>query len=159
MKHIIIALMTAVVVTCGAGLALAHDSVELPPPGLTPSNFFYFLDRLGETLQEVFTFGAEAKVKLQLNFAAERVAELELELETKGVEAKGLEVARARLAEHIGRANKIISDEDSKGKDIKKLSEDFDGDLKELLLVAEEGSDGLVAEMEEVEKMLLLEDR
>ncbi len=157
-KCTIIALVTISVATCGAGLALAHGSAILPPAGLTPAYFFYFLDRLGETLREVFTFGAEAKVKLQLQFAAERVAELELEVSTKGVEAKGLGVARQRLAEHIKKANGVIRVEEEAGKDVQRISEDFDEDLKKLLQVAEEGSDDLVAEIEKMEEMLLLGD-
>ncbi|MDO8466622.1 MAG: DUF5667 domain-containing protein [bacterium] len=157
-KHIIIALMTITVVNCGSGLALAHGSFELPLAGLTPSNFFYFLDRLGETLREIFAFSPEAKVKLQLSFAAERVAELELELETNGVEAKGLEIARNRLAEHIVRGNEIIHAEIVKGSDMEMISEDFDHDLKELLQRAEEGSDDLTAEIEKMEELLMIED-
>lgn len=154
-KHVIVALITVVTVGCGVGDAMAHGAVVLPPAGLTPSNVFYFLDQLGETFQEFFAFTPQAKVDLQLSLAAERISELDLEVATHGSAAKGLEVARRRLANHIEKANSIISIEAEAGRDVQQLSEDFDEDLKELLQFAEEGSDGLLSEIEEMEKLLL----
>lgn len=90
----------------------------LPAPGLTPASPFYFIDRFGEWLQEVLTFKLESKLKLQTELAAERVAEVKILLEIKGVEAKGLEVAQSRLQEHIAKTTDIIEREKQNGKDV-----------------------------------------
>ena len=117
-KPLFIALVIAGV-ACGAGTALAHDEgPDLPSAGLTPSNFFYFLDRLGEIIQEVFTFGAENKSFLQLEFAAERVAEISLEREIKGEASPGLEVAKSRLSEHLKESEAILNEAEIAGEDV-----------------------------------------
>jgi len=77
---------------------------------------------LGEALQEFFTFNPEGKARLQITFAAERIAEIKIILETKGVEARGLDVAQARLKSHAAKAADIIEKEKGKGKDVSKLA-------------------------------------
>jgi len=95
---------------------------KLPNAGLTPESPFYFLDRIGEVLQEFLAFNPEAKARLQVVFAGERIAEIKVILETKGVEAKGLAVAQARLEEHAKKAVDIVEKEKGKGKDVSKLA-------------------------------------
>ena len=112
-------------------LVFAQNQTGLPNAGLTPESPFYFLDKFGETLREFFTFNPEGKARLQIVFAAERVAEVKVILETKGVETKGLAVAQSRLQANLARAATIVADEKSKGKDVsalaKELDDDFDG--------------------------------
>ena len=97
----------------------------LPNAGLTPESPFYFFDKLGETLREFFTFNPEGKARLQITFAAERVAEIKVILETRGVEAMGLAVAQARLKEHLGDVAKIVIKQKGKGKDVSKLAKEL----------------------------------
>ena len=111
-------------------LAFAHEPVALPNAGLTPESAFYFVDKIGEALREFFTFNPEGKAHLQIDFAAERVAEIKVILETKGVEAKGLEVAEARLQEHLGDAAEIVIKQKNKGKDVSKLAKELDDKLE-----------------------------
>jgi len=115
---------------------LAHEPVALPNAGLTPESAFYFVDKIGEALREFFTFNPEGKAHLQIDFAAERIAEIKIILETKGVNAKGLEVAESRLQANIARAAGIVESEKSKGKDVRELaksiSEDFDANKEAL---------------------------
>ena len=103
----------------------------LPNAGLTPDSSFYFLDKFGESLRSFFTFSKAGKARLQVIFASERIAEIRVILEDKGVEAKGLEIAESRLKANLARMNEILSGEKEKGKDIsilaKELDEDFDG--------------------------------
>jgi hypothetical protein len=117
-------------------LALAHEPVVLPSAGLTPESAFYFVDKIGEALREFFTFNPEAKAHLQIDFAAERIAEIKIILETKGVNAKGLEVAQSRLQKHLGDAAEIVIKQKGKGKDVselaKRISEDFDANKEAL---------------------------
>ena len=153
-KHIIIALI-ALGVVCGAGEAMAHGAVSLPPAGLTPSNFFYFLDRWGEAIQEFFTFAPEAKAMLQLQFAAERISELQVELAAKGGDGKGLEIDRQLLAQHIEKGNKILKEEEDKGHDESVAGAEFDAKLKSILSEAyNEESGDLTNELNKVEQEL-----
>jgi hypothetical protein len=107
-----------------SGTAYAQDG-ELPDPGITPDSPFYFLDRLGEFLQEFFTFSPEGKARLQITFAAERIAEIKVILKTKGVEAKGLDIAQSRLQAHIAKAATIVSKQKAKGKDVSSLAKEL----------------------------------
>ncbi|MDA1337149.1 MAG: DUF5667 domain-containing protein [bacterium] len=75
MKRIVISSMLAAFLL--GGVASAKEQTVLPNPGITPESPFYFLDRIGEALQEFFTFNPEGKARLQITFAAERVAEIE----------------------------------------------------------------------------------
>lgn len=109
----------------------AQNQAVLPNAGLTPESPFYFLDKFGEALREFFTFNPEGKARLQITFAAERIAEIKVVLETKGVDAKGLEVAESRLLANLARVNVILAGEKQAGKDVsalaKELDDDFDG--------------------------------
>ena len=102
----------------------------LPKAGLTPESNFYFLDKLGEAMREFFTFNPEGKARLQITFAAERVAEIKIILETKGVDAKGLEVAQARLQAHLGDAAEIVVKQKNKGKDVSKLAKELNDEFE-----------------------------
>ncbi len=117
-------------------LAFAHEPVALPNAGLTPESAFYFVDKIGEALRGFFTFNPESKAHLQIDFAAERIAEIKIILETKGVNAKGLEVAQSRLQAHLGNAAEIVIKQKSKGKNVselaKSISEDFDANKEAL---------------------------
>ena len=112
-------------------LVFAQNGAVLPNAGLTPDSPFYFFDKLGEALREFLTFNPEAKARLQVTFAAERVSEIKVILETKGVDARGLEVAQTRLQTNLANAATIVTDEKSKGKDVsalaKELDDGFDG--------------------------------
>ena len=133
MKYITYAVVSVLVVPF---LVFAQtQSSALPSAGLTPASPLYFFDRLGEALQEFLTFNPEGKARLQITFAAERIAEIKVMLETKGVEAKGLDVAQSRLQASIAKAAGIVESEKSKGKNVSKLakslSDDFDAPLPE----------------------------
>ena len=112
-------------------LVLAQNGTPLPNAGLTPESPFYFIDKLGEILREFFTFSPEGKARLQIEFAAERVAEIKIVLETKGVDAKGLEIAEARLREHLGEATEIVIRQKNKGKDVSALAKELKDDFEE----------------------------
>lgn len=111
-------------------LVFAQNQVVLPNAGLTPESPFYFLDKFGEALRTFFTFNPEGKAHLQITFAAERIAEIKIILETKGVEAKGLDVAQSRLQAHLANAATIVVDQKSKGKDVSRLAKELDDELE-----------------------------
>lgn len=112
-------------------LVFAEESFfTLPKAGITPLSPFYFLDKLGESLRDFFTFNKEAKAKLQIVFAAERIAEIKEILKTKGAEAKGLRVAEDRLKSHIENAARVIESEKEKGKDVASLAKELDNEVE-----------------------------
>ncbi|MBI5401027.1 MAG: hypothetical protein HZB12_02855 [Candidatus Yonathbacteria bacterium] len=55
--------------------------------GIKPRSFFYFLDTTFENVGLFFTFGSEGKAKKALEYADERLAEIEAVAEEKNPEA------------------------------------------------------------------------
>ncbi len=113
----------------GGSILAQSPQVALPSAGLTPESNFYFLDKLGEALRGFFTFNPEGKARLQITFAAERIAEIKVILETKGVEAKGLEVAQSRLQAHLANAATIVVNQKAEGKDVSQLAKELDDEF------------------------------
>lgn len=101
-----------------------------PAAGLTPQSPFYFLDRLGELVQEFMAFSPEAKVRVQVGFAAERIAEIIIDMESKDVDAKGLAVAQERLQEHLTKASEVVKKEKNKGKDVTEWEDMIKGEFE-----------------------------
>ncbi len=62
---------------CFSGVAYAEEEEPLPDPGITPDSPFYFADRWAEQLGLFFAFGADAKVEKALQYAEERLAEVD----------------------------------------------------------------------------------
>ncbi len=129
-KYIVVALLGLILgVSAQAQTAEIKVKMEVRA-GITPASALYFLDRFGEFVQEIFAFSPEAKVKLQIKLAAERVAEVKAVLEAKGVDAKGLDVALARLEAHKAKAAEVLasmSDQERKAE----LAVDLDADFEE----------------------------
>ena len=121
--------LTALFVFWG-GTIFAQNQAVLPNAGLTPESNFYFLDKFGEALREFFTFNPEGKAHLQITFAAERIAEIKIILETKGVEANGLEVAQSRLQAHLANAATIITEQKAEGNDVSALAKELDDEFE-----------------------------
>ncbi len=136
MKNIYLILAIIVMLLSGNHV-LAQNQTVLPNAGLTPESTFYFLDRLGENLQEFFTFNKETKAKLQIEFVNERIAEIKILVETKGSETKGIEKARALLVGNVAHAAEIIQEVKSSGKEVSSLAKELDDefDKQEQLLV------------------------
>ncbi len=105
-----------------AGGTVFAQQTTLPPAGLTPESPFYFLDKLGESLQRFFAFNPEARARLEITFAAERIAEIKVVLLDKGVQAKGLTVAEAGLQDNLSRAVEIVTAEKTKGNNVSQLA-------------------------------------
>lgn len=123
MKHLLLVIGAMVVILPvtvsaerhGAQIGVDASLEGLPEAGITPESSWYFLDRIGEEVERFFTFRAESKARLQLKFAAERMAEIKMILETKGVEAEGLTIAKKRLEQNLVRMNEIIEKQKEKG--------------------------------------------
>lgn len=145
-------------------LALAQGSqVSIPSAGLTPESTFYFLDRLGENLRQFLTFNPEARAKLQIEFAGERIAEIKIMVEEKGVNAKGLAIAQSLLQANVAYAAEIVSEEKTSGKDVsalaKTLNDEFDARDKLLEQTFKDAKAQLKAQRKEIKTNLLAEAR
>jgi hypothetical protein len=141
------------------GTAYAQDEeLPLPAPGITPDSPFYALDMFFEGMQEFFTFNHQAKARLHVAFAAERIAEIKVMLETKGVEAKGLDVAQTRLEAHVAKAVDIIENEKEKGSDVSALVheilDDFHGQRQAVKEVFGEAKQEFFSEREALQERL-----
>ncbi len=135
--------------------------VVLPSAGLTPESPFYFLDRLGETLREFLTFNPESKAKLQIEFAGERVSEIKIMVEEKGVNAKGLGVAKALLLNSVTSAAGVVEREKLSGKEVSALAKEINSkyETRERILAQAflDERAKLVAERVEIKTKLLKE--
>jgi len=120
-----------------SGVVHAKTNNTLPSAGIKPDSFFFFLDRFGESIQEFFTFNSEAKAKLQIKFAGERIAEIKAIVKKKGPEAKGISKAKTLLLGNVAYAAEIIKKEKAGGKDVTILAKEIDDgfDTQEQLLV------------------------
>ncbi len=142
MKKILIYLISSFLVLGGNSVAMAQTQqatstqTTLPPAGLTPDSPFYFLNQFTENLQRFFTFNPEAKARLEIKFAAERISEIKVMIDSKGVQDKGVAVAEASLQDSLNRAAQIVASEKASGKDVNQLANSLDdqvGQNKELL--------------------------
>ncbi len=133
---------------------LAFAQADASSAGLRPDSPFYFFDRIGEAIQRVLTFNPEAKAKLEISFAGERIAEIKIVLESKGVDAKGLKVAESRLADNLSRAAAIVEKEKNRGRDVsalaKELTDDFDAHKSILEDAFESEKESLESKIEEL---------
>ncbi len=139
-------------------LVFAQNQATLPNAGLTPESPFYFLDKLGEALQRFFTFNPESKARLEITFAKERIAEIKLVLEDKGVNATGILVSERGLDDHLGRVAAILADLKQEGEDTnnlaKELSDDFDPAQEALKNTFKSEADTLDAKIDELKAKL-----
>lgn len=103
--------------------------VTLPPAGLTPDSPFYFFNQFIENVQRFFTFNPEAKARLELKFAAERVSEINAVIIAKGVESNGVKIAEASLRDSLNRAAQIVASEKAKGSDVSQLASSLNNEI------------------------------
>ncbi len=131
---------------------------NLSSAGITPDGPFYFLKTWQETIQTFFTFGAENKAKQFLHLADVRLAEYQ-----KMIEKGKTEIAQKTLEKYekqLNRAIQKIEELDSKGVDVKGLSEKLSTTtlkhidvLKEnLLKVPESGKEGIEKALDVIRK-------
>ena len=114
-----ISLLIALVFLFSLEIGVLAQEIELPNPGLTPDSPFYFLDTLGEKIGMLFTFGSEKKAEKALQFAEEKIAEVEAMAEKNKIEA--LEKANQNYQKYLGLANEKVKEAGIKGKDVERL--------------------------------------
>lgn len=108
------------------GIANAQND-SLPNPGISPDSPFYFFERFGEwTRMNFFTFRKEAKIKLKIQYAEKRLAELEKISAKKNVSLFAINKAKERL-------NKFTQEAVLSAKKLKKEKNKLPSDIEEKL--------------------------
>ncbi len=134
------------------------STVALPPPGLTPDSPFYFLNQFMENMQRFFTFNPEAKARLEIKFAAERISEINAVITSKGVQDSAVKVAESSLKDSLNRAAQIVASEKAKGNDVSQLASSLDNEIgqnKDLLTQTfENQKDSLDKQIEDLKAQL-----
>lgn len=89
MKKPVMALLVCILTLtfCLTGTVYAQEDEGLPEPGITPDSPFYFADRWMEQLVLRFTFREEAKAQKALQYAEEKLAEVDAMLSRNEVRA------------------------------------------------------------------------
>ncbi len=130
----------------------------VPTPGILPDSPWYFLDRIGEYFQELFTFQPAAKARLELKFAGERLAEIKVLIDQKGAQAKGLDVAEGRLKDSLAKAADIVASEKTKGQDVtdlaKELRDSIDAEDSALHDIYKPQADALGAQIKDLQQKI-----
>lgn len=156
-------ILSALLVFMGGTAFAQNQQIQLPSAGFTPESPFYLLDRLGENLQEFFAFNPEAKAKLQIEFAGERIAEIKVMVERNGINAKGLTMAESLLQANVAHAAEIVNKEKVAGKDVaalaKTLNDEFDARDRLLEQTFKDAKAQLKAQRKEIQTNLLAEAR
>jgi Domain of unknown function (DUF5667) len=93
----------------GHGFMSAFGNIEwLPEPGRTPDSPWYRLDAWQEEGKLLLARDPEAKARLCLTFAREKLAELEAMV--KAENASAAEIAAGRYREYVDQAQRVLSD-------------------------------------------------
>jgi hypothetical protein len=149
---------TATTASTATGTSSVQETAVVTA-GLTPESPFYFFDKITEALQGLFAITPEAKVKLQLSFASERVAEAKAMLAIEGDHKEGLDIIHASLVENVQNTANILKQEKNAGKDIAQLAKEanaqFDSEEKNLNnTLAEAHKEVVNIKIEEYKKLL-----
>lgn len=112
MQKILLTLVIAMIAITPVSAQTATEA--LVDPGMTPDNFFYFIDGWGESIDLLFTFNKESKVEKELLIAEEKLAEARAMAEKDN--EKALEKAQAKYEKIMERTTKRAK-EMAKGKE------------------------------------------
>lgn len=116
------------------GVSAQEQTSALPinqgPGLLLPDSPFYFIDLWRDNLNLLLaSFDPEAKAKLHMKIAAERIVEVKLMLEAKNVKAAGLDTALNNLTQNVEGAKVVIKEQKNKGRSVEKLAMELNGTL------------------------------
>lgn len=135
-------------------LALGLGGISLAAQISLPGDPLYPVKTFTENIRYSLSVSPEAKARINLGFANERVGEIKQLLEKKGVEPQGLDIALLRLSENIQRAAEIVREEKDAGKDVSGFAKDTHNSIKQyqenLKRTFEEQDDALEAEKHEL---------
>lgn len=128
--------------------------IKLPAAGLTPVDFFYFLDRFGEEFNDFFTFRVESKAHLALKHAQERAAEIQEMVKTKRVDSPEVEKAHKNFERNLKNAVAVVAQEKIKGNDVSTLSREVDDEFEDSKKMLKKAFHGYFEDLKTEEKRL-----
>lgn len=99
------------------------------PGHLLPDSPFYFVDLWRDNLRFFLTVKPEERAKLNMQVAAERLAELKIMLDRQN--PRGINIALENLTSRIEDAKNILRRERSKGKDVAALAHDLNEGIEQ----------------------------
>lgn len=97
--------------------------------GLAPGDFFYFIDRFGEALNTAFTFNKEKKARKHIEYAKERVAEMDEVLNKPDAKLDDVADAKDDFDKRIAEAATLVKGEKESGADVADLARELDDEL------------------------------
>ena len=101
--------------------------VNQGPGLLLPSSPLYFLDLWRDSFSLMLaSFDQEAKARLHLKIAGERITEVKLMLEGKDVDSRGLDIALANIAENVEGAALSLNALKNRGQNVERLAVELD---------------------------------
>lgn len=102
-------------------------------PGiLLPDSPLYFVDIWRDNLSLILaSFTPEKKAKLHLRIAAEKITEIKILIEEKGIEARGLDTALSNITSNVSGARRVIERQKGLGADVRKLAEELNVTINE----------------------------
>lgn len=125
---VVVATTTVVTPAVATTTTLATPAVVVSA-GLVPGDFFYFLDRWSEALNLALTFNQENKARIHLEYAKERVAEINDVLKKPDAKLDDVKTARDNFDAQVAGATAIVKAEKEKGVDVSNLALEIDNEL------------------------------
>lgn len=142
----------------GVSVHAQEASSSLPDAGLTPKSAFYFLDKLSESIQLFFTFNQQAKARLQLEFAKERIAEIRALLATESPTSSSVTAAEDGLKGNLSGATASVDVAKNRGEDVsevaQEVNDEVDDSQNELKTITENKKEEIKNQEEELQKSL-----
>lgn len=120
-KIIFLFLFSLLLLSLIFGTIFAKAQTDLPPAGITPDSYFYFLESFFERIGTFFTFGDIAKAERYANLANERIGEVKAVIE-KG-KPKAAEKALIIYQDQLEKALIKIEQAQVKGKNVSEIAE------------------------------------
>lgn len=100
---------TTVAAITTATTTVPQTPVTLKDPGLVPGDFFYFLDRLVESLNSFVTIRDESKAQVALEHAQERAAEIAVLIQKDGATSDDVKKIKVDFDNDVKKATTILS--------------------------------------------------
>lgn len=119
--------MFVFVLSLGAVSFVRAQDTASARPGITADSSFFFVDRLGETLQQFFTFNSEAKARLRMEIVDERVAELRVLLENDDSDEEAISRTQQILERTLNRVPENAREFTSRDVEIQNLDDRLAG--------------------------------
>ncbi len=122
-----------------ATTAVSTTDTTFVKPGLLPGDLLYFLDRWAEALNMAITINSEKKARKHLEYALERVAEVDEVLKNPQARLENIEKAKVNFEERVAKVAGLIKEEKNKGADVANIARELDDKLdagKERIRVA-----------------------